>query len=74
MRRSEVAGICEQNLKLAEGNVEILNTLSSSVGALRMKTANPTQAPVIALDAFTVAALRRHAEMIPEERGAFGAA
>lgn len=75
MRRSELLGVRRDLLDLDAGTLAIDETLIS-VGGRAEESDGKSDAGVrvVSLDAFTIAALRRHLTMLDEEREAFGLA
>lgn len=73
MRRCELAGARRDGLDLDAGTLSLLPTrvvVNGRVIASDGKTPNAVR--TIALDPFTLAALRRHVEQLEQERAAFG--
>lgn len=75
MRRSELLGVRRDRLDLDTRTLTIDDTLIS-VGGRAEESDGKTEAGhrTVSLDAFTVGALRRHLEMLDDEREAFGTA
>jgi integrase len=75
MRRSELLGVRRSGLDLDAGTLNIDETLISVAGRAE-ESDGKTMAGVrsVALDAFTMEALRRHLAMLDEEQRAFGEA
>jgi integrase len=75
MRRSELLGVCRDSLDLDTGTLTIDETLISVAGRAE-ESDGKTEAGVrtVSLDAFTIAALRRHLAMLDVEQQAFGPA
>ncbi len=75
MRRSELLGVRRDSLDLGAGTLTIDETLISVAGRAE-ESDGKTEAGVrtVSLDAFTIAALRRHLAMLDVERQAFGPA
>jgi integrase len=75
MRRSELHGVRRDSLDLAAGTLTIDETLISVAGRAE-ESDGKSEAGVRtgSLDAFTIAALRRHLAMLDAEQEAFGAA
>jgi integrase len=74
MRRCELAGARRDALDLTAGTLSLLPTrvvVDGKVIDSDGKTVNAVR--TIALDPFTLAALRRHVTQLDEERKAFGA-
>jgi len=73
MRRSELLGIRRDSLDLDAGTLTIDETLVSVAGRAE-ESDGKTEAGVrtVSLDAFTIAALRRHLAMLHVEQQAFG--
>ncbi|MBV9140038.1 MAG: tyrosine-type recombinase/integrase [Pseudonocardiales bacterium] len=75
MRRSELLGVRREGLDLTARTLTVDDTLISVAGRAE-ESDGKTQAGrrTVSLDAFTVAALRRHLEMLDDEQKAFGTA
>jgi integrase len=75
MRRSELLGVRRDSLELDTGTLTIDETLISVAGRAE-ESGGKTEAGVrtVSLDAFTIAALRRHLAMLDIEQQAFGPA
>jgi integrase len=75
MRRSELLGVRRDLLDLDAGTLAIDETLISIGGRAEVSDGkSDAGVRVVSLDAFTIAALRKHLAMLDEERDAFGQA
>jgi len=75
MRRSELLGVRRDSLDLDKGTLTIDETLISVAGRAE-ESDNKSEAGVriVALDAFSIGALRQHLTMLNKEHHAFGTA